>query len=583
MGLLDTAIFGKHRDYGGAHFDVTHPLFGAVGDGTTDNYAAIQLAITKCSTVGGGRVYVPGVDVDDGEYYRISQKLQMRDNVTVYGDGRASEIRNDHTTPESLSLGPVFQFGWFYEGYWDDIVTTYAINDVTSGDSTITFDTSGDSANFAAGDLVVIRSSAVTSSDEPLEQHVTEVESVGSGTFVMRDPAGWDITDPTIWNVTQYQPASGDVYAEPVHLVRHAVVEDIAVRCNYFWMMRSGMYKCRISNVHVLSSGDMFNANLDNGSVIENVSGYFNMGVVETVSCMNTTIRGINASWVANADNPNTTNLQEPIAIGAVSRHVTFEDFHLDCGAYDPASTNYVMRIQGQDITIRNGLVRWPNVAVAIDIRNAFSASAFHERTRIENVTLDLTGSTLTRWIRTGQGAGGFDITGLQIRDCTFIGPAGSADAMSLDEITGAWLENIDFQGSSGGIATFTADAHDNHLINIRGLTSYTGAGAALNWIRPPAGTPGEVVTFGSGDATPSVKYGTHFITAGSTTITAFDDAVIGQTFVVQFGASPPNVDFTGTTLKGNGGVDLTDAADGDWMVCHPNGTNVLCEIHRAS
>ncbi len=41
------------------YFDVTDPLYGAVGDGTTDNTDAFRAAIEDCSAQGGGHVVVP--------------------------------------------------------------------------------------------------------------------------------------------------------------------------------------------------------------------------------------------------------------------------------------------------------------------------------------------------------------------------------------------------------------------------------------------------------------------------------------------------------------------------------------------
>ena len=81
-------------------------------------------------------------------------------------------------------------------------------------------------------------------------------------------------------------------------------------------------------------------------------------------------------------------------------------------------------------------------------------------------------------------------------------------------------------------------------------------------------------------DATPSVKGGKHFVTANTlaTTITAFDDAIEGQEIVVKIGDANTTVDFTGTTLKGNGGVDWTPGS-GDFLRCTFDGTNWLCQF----
>lgn len=88
------------------------------------------------------------------------------------------------------------------------------------------------------------------------------------------------------------------------------------------------------------------------------------------------------------------------------------------------------------------------------------------------------------------------------------------------------------------------------------------------------------VATIANGDATPSVAAADAFKTANTaaTTITAFDDAYAGKQITVIFGDSNTTVDFTGTTLKGNGGADFT-ATTGDHMVCIFDGTNWYCNV----
>lgn len=66
------------------------------------------------------------------------------------------------------------------------------------------------------------------------------------------------------------------------------------------------------------------------------------------------------------------------------------------------------------------------------------------------------------------------------------------------------------------------------------------------------------VVTFTSADATPDVSTGTVFKTANTapTTITMFDGGVAGQVIWVLINDANTTIDFTGTNLKGNAGVD---------------------------
>ena len=83
--------------------------------------------------------------------------------------------------------------------------------------------------------------------------------------------------------------------------------------------------------------------------------------------------------------------------------------------------------------------------------------------------------------------------------------------------------------------------------------------------------------TFSDGDATPSAVGYETFKTAntGATTITDFDDGVTGQRITVIVGDANTTFDFTSSGLKGNGGVDLTPAA-GDVLEFIYDGTDWL-------
>jgi hypothetical protein len=69
---------------------------------------------------------------------------------------------------------------------------------------------------------------------------------------------------------------------------------------------------------------------------------------------------------------------------------------------------------------------------------------------------------------------------------------------------------------------------------------------------------------------------------AVATTLTALNDGVEGQTVEVHFRTGFYTVDFSGTTLKGNGGVDWVPA-NLDKMVCTKQGANWYCSFHDCS
>lgn len=77
----------------------------------------------------------------------------------------------------------------------------------------------------------------------------------------------------------------------------------------------------------------------------------------------------------------------------------------------------------------------------------------------------------------------------------------------------------------------------------------------------------------------PDVSTGNQFVTANTspTTYNNFS-GTDGQTIMVIFGDANSTVDFTGTSLKGNAGVDWTPSSD-DHMVCTRSGGNWYCVI----
>ena len=89
-------------------------------------------------------------------------------------------------------------------------------------------------------------------------------------------------------------------------------------------------------------------------------------------------------------------------------------------------------------------------------------------------------------------------------------------------------------------------------------------------------------VTIADQDATPTVDGYAYLVTANTvaTTITDFDDGVVGQEIVVEIGDANTTVDFTASGLKGNTGVDWTPGS-GDFMRCIYNGTEWLCSVHE--
>lgn len=79
-GAVTTTVQAKLRE------SVSVTDYGAVGDGVTDNYAAIMAAINSATYGTGFRIQGPAVYFPPGNYY-CSQTINLKRSVKLYGDG----------------------------------------------------------------------------------------------------------------------------------------------------------------------------------------------------------------------------------------------------------------------------------------------------------------------------------------------------------------------------------------------------------------------------------------------------------------------------------------------------------------
>lgn len=105
------------RDKGGHHFDVKS--YGAVGDGTTSDGAALRATFDACLAAGGGIVFLPpGVyncnDLAGAIFSLPSDNSRVQGRVSIRGAGRdATKVKLSSATPRFMDFNRVANYDVF--------------------------------------------------------------------------------------------------------------------------------------------------------------------------------------------------------------------------------------------------------------------------------------------------------------------------------------------------------------------------------------------------------------------------------------------------------------------------------------
>ncbi|MDP2074642.1 glycosyl hydrolase family 28-related protein [Hydrogenophaga sp.] len=156
--------------------------FGAVGDGVTNDTAAIQAAVDYIASIGGGKVFVPR-----GTYLVTSNIVvtQTQHNVKIVGAGKSSVF-----TKGAANHG-FFTVGSIGTGWNTTQANTLAI-DAAQGATTLTL-SAGKGANFTANTWVAVITEAIVGLTQK-QGEMVHVFSVAGDVLTLSSPLSYAAT-----------------------------------------------------------------------------------------------------------------------------------------------------------------------------------------------------------------------------------------------------------------------------------------------------------------------------------------------------------------------------------------------------
>jgi hypothetical protein len=293
--------------------------------------------------------------------WTIDKALVLKSGVRVVGQGASTLLSNNDSdaAPEwraAFVAGNVHPFAFLASNPVGETFASYAISDVAEGDTSVTCTTAGDSANFAVGDFVFVRTVenyVISTTENPSLMYLSKVTASSAGVVTLADRAPFALATATVCKVGGTDSYMGI----PWYIAENCGVENMRIDARSP-LIRGGCYNFTMRNVHnarLYASFLSLNAMVHSRFVHCKADWYYSWVELKMAS-RNTIIENCWGDWTSGSA------FFYPISLGESSAGMTIRDCRLGFPA-SLSQNSYVLisLSQGKGFYILNNRFSLPS------------------------------------------------------------------------------------------------------------------------------------------------------------------------------------------------------------------------------
>jgi len=259
---------------------VTPEMFGALGDGSTDEVLVIQKTFDYCGDNLINCLLNPSV------HYRVTGPVFFRSSIEYFFEGK---IVNDRPLADVVTFGDSFtaMTGAFDNTFYNALTYDSATS-ITAGTNTINIGAPA-AASYSIGDTVIVRDTASINPGQPTPSEYmrfNEVTEINSGVLSLRYEHDESVTGASISltddQVDFYNLQSGD--RQKCYVLKDAIIHGLNVESVHFWTAATATMNCKLVGGCQVKSTALWYGNSFQRTTIDSVNGLFSRQLFEIAS-----------------------------------------------------------------------------------------------------------------------------------------------------------------------------------------------------------------------------------------------------------------------------------------------------------